>query len=90
VGAADLEVIWRSAPIGHGPFAVVRTLPDEEKSALEEYLLDLDAVEPLTYDRLNPLYEGGYVAVGQEDYAGVGALATQDIDALQLPGGSMR
>jgi phosphonate transport system substrate-binding protein len=88
--ATDLEVIWRSAPIGHGPFAVLRTLSDAEKSALEDYLLDLDAMEPHAYDRLNPLYEGGYVAVEQEDYAGLGALATQDIEALRPPGGALR
>jgi phosphonate transport system substrate-binding protein len=79
----DVEVIWRSAPVAHGPFAVLRTLADEEKSALEDYLLDLEEMEPVAYDRLNPLYEGGYVAVEPENYAGLAVLATQEVDAVQ-------
>jgi phosphonate transport system substrate-binding protein len=82
----DLAVIWRSAPVGHGPLAVSRSLPEEEKSALEDYFLDLAGMEPAAYDRLNPLYEGGYVPVEQEDYAGVAVLATQDVEAVRPSG----
>jgi phosphonate transport system substrate-binding protein len=85
IGTDELAVIWRSPPITHGPVAVLRTVPETEKEALESYLLRLDRWAPKIYDRLNPFYSGGYVAVDASDYAGLAVLATQNVDAVKLP-----
>jgi phosphonate transport system substrate-binding protein len=85
IGSDELAVIWRSPPITHGPVAVLRSLPEAEKEALESYLLRLERWAPEIYDRLNPLYSGGYVAVDGSDYAGLAVLATQNVDAVKLP-----
>jgi phosphonate transport system substrate-binding protein len=80
-----LAIIWRSPAITHGPFAVARSMPDEEKAAVEAYLLALANSNPAAYDLLNPFYGGGYAAVDPQDYSGVKVLAAQDVDALRLP-----
>jgi phosphonate transport system substrate-binding protein len=85
IGADELAIIWRSPPITHGPVAVLRSLPEPEKDALESYLLRLGRLAPEIYDRLNPLYSRGYVAVDASDYAGLAVLATQNVDAVKLP-----
>jgi phosphonate transport system substrate-binding protein len=85
IGADELAIIWRSPPITHGPVAVLRSLPETEKDALESYLLRLERWAPEIYDRLNPLYASGYVAVDASDYAGLAVLATQNVDAVKLP-----
>jgi phosphonate transport system substrate-binding protein len=71
----ELAIVWRSPPLGHGPFAVSRSLPEAEKARLEAFLIDLEARDPDAYDALNPYYSGGYVAVNAEDYAGAALLA---------------
>jgi phosphonate transport system substrate-binding protein len=81
----ELAIVWRSAAITHGPFAVARSMPDEEKAAIEAYLLALENSHPAAYDLLNPFYGGGYAAVDPQDYSGVKVLAAQDVDALGLP-----
>ena len=85
IGAGDVSIVWRSPPIAHGPLAVLRSLPDAEKQALESLLLGLERSEPAAYDRLNPFYGGGYVAVEPDDYSGLAAIATQNVGALRLP-----
>lgn len=81
----QIAVIWRSAPIMHGPFAVLKTLPEEDKADIEAYLLSLEASQPAAYDALNPFYSGGYAAVEPADYAGLDVLTAQNVDALVLP-----
>ena len=81
----DLAVIWRSPEITHGPVAVLRSLPDDDKQAIEEVLLSLYDQHPQAYDVLNPFYGGGYVAVEPDDYRGVALMSDQDVDAVTLP-----
>lgn len=70
-----LEILWRSPAITHGPVAVRRSLPDEEKQKIASYLMVLDEAAPAAYDALNPSYGGGYVEVGEAAYRGVEAMA---------------
>ena len=81
----QLSVIWRSPPIGHSPFAVLRTLSDEEKAEIATYLVDLSTMNPAAYDMLDPFYGGGFVAVDPQDYSGLETLLAQNIDAMRLP-----
>jgi phosphonate transport system substrate-binding protein len=85
IAMRDFSVVWRSAPITHGPFAVLKTLSDEEKDKIAALLVALDAARPDAYDLLNPFYGGGYAPVDPEDYRGLETLTAQDIDALSLP-----
>jgi phosphonate transport system substrate-binding protein len=82
---ADLAVVWRSPPVTHGPFAVLKAMPEPDKRAIEAYLLALEEAAPAVYDVLAPYYGGGFVAVEPADYEGVAALAAQQIDDVRLP-----
>jgi phosphonate transport system substrate-binding protein len=81
----DVAVVWRSPPIAHGPFAVLKSLPEEDKRRMEAYLLGLEASAPAAYDKLDPYYGGGFAAVEPADYAGLAVLAAENVDALSLP-----
>ena len=70
-----IRIVWRSGPIGHGPFAVARALPAEMRRAMADYFVSLNEAEPKAYDALNRLYGGGYRTVGPDNYAGAVALA---------------
>lgn len=85
IAMSDFTVVWRSAPITHGPFAVLKTLSSEEKDKLGALLVALEATRPEAYDKLNPFYGGGYAPVDPDDYRGLETLTAQDIDALSLP-----
>ena len=85
ISMADLAVIWRSPPVAHGPFAVLKGLPEADKRGIETYLLGLDATAPAAYDKLDPYYGGGFVAVEPGDYGGLAVLTAQKVDALRLP-----
>ncbi len=80
-----IAILWRSPPIEHGPFALLRTLAESEKTAIETYFVGLTSGNPDVYDELNPFYGGGYAPVDPRDYAGLEMLTTQDVDALDLP-----
>ena len=75
-----LAIVWRSPAIAHGPFAVAKSLPDEEKDRIEEYLLALERSLPSAYDMLNPFYGGGYVAVEPRTMRGSSLLVTSKAD----------
>jgi phosphonate transport system substrate-binding protein len=81
----EIAVIWRSAPIAHGPLAVLNSLEDEAKREMEAYFLTLEAADPAAYDALNPYYSGGYRAVEPDDYAGLAVLTAHNVDAVRLP-----
>jgi phosphonate transport system substrate-binding protein len=78
IGMDEVAVVWRSPAIAHGPLAVAKALPDEDKRRIEAYLLGLSETLPTAFDLLNPFYPGGYVAVEREDYRGVETLARTD------------
>ncbi|HEX9906821.1 MAG TPA: PhnD/SsuA/transferrin family substrate-binding protein [Propylenella sp.] len=84
IAVADIAIVWRSEAITHGPFAVARSLPDPDKERIAAYLVRLESRHPDAYDVLNPYYAGGYAPVEPQDYAGLNALMTQDVDALRL------
>ncbi len=85
ISMADLAVIWRSPPVAHGPFAVLKGLPEADKRGIETYLLGLDATAPAAYDKLDPYYGGGFIAVEPGDYGGLAVLTAHNVDALRLP-----
>lgn len=85
ISMADLAVIWRSPPVAHGPFAVLKGLPEADKRSIETYLLGLESTSPAAYDKLDPYYGGGFVAVEPGDYGGLAVLTAQNVDALRLP-----
>jgi phosphonate transport system substrate-binding protein len=81
----QLSIVWRSPAIGHSPFAVLRTLGEEEKEKIVTYLLDLAIMDPTAYDRLDPFYGGGFAAVDPQDYSGLETLLAQNIEGVRLP-----
>lgn len=83
--AGSLAIVWRSPPVGHGPFAVASSLSDDDKAKLRDYMLALFDGNPEAYDALEPLYGGGFASVGADDYAGIEALFQQDVGAISLP-----
>jgi phosphonate transport system substrate-binding protein len=84
-GVRSLAVVWRSPPIGHSPFAVLRTLSVDDKAKLKAYLLGLSEADPAAYDILDPLYGGGYAGADAQDYSSLASLLAQNIDGLELP-----
>ncbi len=85
VAMPDLAILWRSQPIEHGPFALMRTLDETAKSKIEAYFVALMGANPTVYDGLNPFYGGGYAPVDPGDYSGLDVLAAQNVDALRMP-----
>jgi len=87
IAMRDLVVVWSSPPVVHGPFAVLRTLPEADKQRIESYLSALSAGNPAAYDLLDPFYGGGYAAVEPRDYAGLETLLSRNVEAIRLPRG---
>ncbi|MGH6926591.1 MAG: PhnD/SsuA/transferrin family substrate-binding protein [Propylenella sp.] len=85
IAMRDLVIVWRSAPVAHGPFAVLTTLGEDEKDRIGALFVGLDAARPASYDALNPFYSGGYAPVDADDYGGLETLTVQNVDALHLP-----
>jgi phosphonate transport system substrate-binding protein len=85
ISMAQLSIVWRSPAIGHSPFAVMRTLVEEDKAKIRDYLVGLSDANPAAYDMLDPFYGGGYAAVDPHAYSGFETLLAQNIDALRLP-----
>lgn len=80
-----LSIVWRSPPIGHAPFAVARTLSEEEKGKIERYLVELSTFNPTAYDALDLFYGGGFAPVDPQDYSGLETLMAQNVDVIRLP-----
>jgi phosphonate transport system substrate-binding protein len=80
----DVVIVWSSPPIAHGPFAVLKTLSEEEKDKIGSFFVTLEAARPDAYEKLNPFYGGGYAPVDPDDYAGVETLVAQNVEALDL------
>jgi phosphonate transport system substrate-binding protein len=81
----QLSIVWRSPVIGHSPFAVMRSLAEDDKAKIEAYLVSLSAANPTAYDMLDQLYGGGYAAVDAPNYSGLETLLAENVDALHLP-----
>jgi len=82
-----LSIVWRSALIGHAPFAVARTLAEEDKGVIERYLVELAVANPTAYDALDMFYGGGFAPVDPQSYGGLESLLAQNLDAVDLPVG---
>lgn len=82
---ADVVIVWRSTPLTHGPFAVLKTLEDDAKDKIGGFFLALEAAQPEAYDLLNPFYAGGYAPVDAADFSGLEVLVAENVDALRLP-----
>ena len=87
---SDLVIVWRSPPITHGPFAVLDTVAEPDKTKIAAALLRLETNDPAAYDLLDPLYGGGYAAVDLEDYGSVATLAVTNAEAFTMPPASAR
>lgn len=85
VKISDLVIVWRSPPIAHSPFAVLKSLQESDKKALQTYFTGLEAAVPAAYDVLSPYYGGGYAAVQAKDYAGLEILATAKVEDVRFP-----
>ena len=69
------ETIWSSAPLTYGPHAVRIDLPAELRERLGRFLLHVNDQQPDVYQLLEPLRGGGFVMVGNGDYAAARQLA---------------
>ena len=75
IEASDpLRLIWSSQPIPYGPHVVHRSLPDDLVEALGKFLDDMAISAPGLLDIVEPVYGGGFVTPGPEDYRNVRGL----------------
>jgi phosphonate transport system substrate-binding protein len=66
--AEELDVVWSSELLAHGPHAVRRDLPRELKDRLGRFLVNLREQQPGIYAFLEPRGGGGFVRPGPGDY----------------------
>ena len=64
----DVEEIWRSPIIPHGPHAVRTDLPAEAKVLLNKFLINLNDQNPKAYDAIEAVHSGGFSPVKIQDY----------------------
>lgn len=76
----DVEIVWTSPMIPHGPMTVLANLPDDLKTDLSEAMIDL--ADPDALRAVNGGLGGGFAVVDAEDYAPVILLADP---TLELP-----
>lgn len=57
---SEIDIIWTSVPIPHGPITVRANLPQDLKSALQDQILDLFHVNAAAYFALEPWFGFGY------------------------------
>ena len=77
----SLKVLWRSAPIAHGPAAFATSVPAGDRAAIAAVLIGLKEDDPDAYEALEPYYSGGYEASQAEDYRGASVLASEKVEA---------
>lgn len=78
----EVEIIWQSRPLTHGPIAVLKSLSTDEKDILRSFLLELKVADPEAYDWLDIVFGGGYREVTPADYRGASVLAQQSVARL--------
>jgi phosphonate transport system substrate-binding protein len=66
---SSLAIVWRSQPIRYGPHALRQGLDPEVRTILVRFLTGLKSFQPDVYDLLQADHGGGFVEVGQQDYA---------------------
>ncbi|RCS25018.1 phosphonate ABC transporter substrate-binding protein [Phyllobacterium salinisoli] len=62
------RIAWESSLLRYGPHAVRANLAPEAKLILRRFLVSLSTRDPETYDLLDRVHGGGFVAVGTDDY----------------------
>jgi phosphonate transport system substrate-binding protein len=77
----SVKILWRSAPIAHGPAALASAVPVGDRAAIAAVLIGLSEDDPNAYEALEPYYSGGYEASQAEDYRGASALVAESVDA---------
>lgn len=66
---AALTTVWKSEVLRYGPHAVLKSLDPEAKRILAAFLTGLNLSAPDLYDLLERYHQGGFVTVGESDYA---------------------
>jgi len=77
----SLKILWRSAPVAHGPAALAGSVPAGDRAAIAAVLIGIRDDDPDAYEALEPYYSGGYEASQAEDYRGASVLAAESVDA---------
>ncbi|MDN2578897.1 PhnD/SsuA/transferrin family substrate-binding protein [Aquibium sp. ELW1220] len=65
----NLLVNWQSEPLRYGPHAVRADMPAETRAALVRFLTGLHDARPDVLQHLEPMRQGGFVRVSDDDYA---------------------
>lgn len=65
---ASYKIAWESSLLRYGPHAVRTNLAPEAKLILRRFLVSLAQQDPDSYDLLDRMHGGGFVAVGPHDY----------------------
>ncbi|MHA1189902.1 MAG: phosphate/phosphite/phosphonate ABC transporter substrate-binding protein [Alphaproteobacteria bacterium] len=81
IGMNEIQIIWKSRPLTHGPVSVLKSIADEDKQALTAFFVEMAEKDPATYDILDAVYGGGYQPILPSDYHGASVLARQSVDA---------
>jgi phosphonate transport system substrate-binding protein len=81
VDPGSLKILWRSAPVAHGPAALASSVPAGDRAAIAAVLIGIREEDPDAYEALEPYYSGGYEASQAEDYRGGSVLAAEGVDA---------
>jgi len=68
LGQDGYRIAWESSLLRYGPHAVRGNLAPEAKLILRRFLVSLSTSDPETYDLIDRVHGGGFVAVGTHDY----------------------
>jgi phosphonate transport system substrate-binding protein len=69
IGMADVDIVWTSPLIPHGPLTVRADLPDDLKADLRAAMTELAEVDPDALLAVNGVLGGAYVAAAPELFA---------------------
>jgi phosphonate transport system substrate-binding protein len=73
---SDLIELWRSEPLRHGPHAMRSDLPEDIKTSLRTFLLNVRSQQPVVFDLIASRQLGGFVAVTDSDYAAAATMVS--------------
>ncbi|KXF79033.1 hypothetical protein ATN84_04630 [Paramesorhizobium deserti] len=68
LGQDSYRIAWESSLLRYGPHAVRANLAPDAKLILRRFLVSLSTSDPETYDLIDRVHGGGFVAVGTHDY----------------------
>lgn len=72
--AGPLHISWLSEPVRHGPHAIHRSMPDDLAQAIGAFLDAMPQLSPGLLDLIEPVYSGGFVEAGPDDYRSLNGL----------------